>query len=223
MWESCRGSASPPIPRTDGHRWQKAIRAAAMKALSSEIDARAEKVSGKAANEDFVLTSDGSRSAGRANWSAKLYRVRKPAAALGILVLSDEQLTGDRIWTRCADAPRIVDPPTASIPCCSHWSILQKAEDLEGIARGIAFRLVENTGILDRRDVSEDVRQLDQDRPRRLAQIRRPLRRLPYFRARPCSSLRRANCSTSLWALHTSLGNGEGGDADLHFRQSRSR
>ncbi|HSG94394.1 MAG TPA: helicase, partial [Afifellaceae bacterium] len=36
-------------------------------------------------------------------------------------------------------------------------------ESLTGLARGLAFRLMENLGILDRRDVLEDVRALDQE------------------------------------------------------------
>ena len=40
---------------------------------------------------------------------------------------------------------------------------LKSAEQLSGIARGVAFRLVENFGLLNRRDVAEDIRSLDQD------------------------------------------------------------
>ena len=40
---------------------------------------------------------------------------------------------------------------------------LSGSEELDGIAKGLAFQLVENLGILDRRTVSEDVRSLDQD------------------------------------------------------------
>jgi ATP-dependent RNA helicase SUPV3L1/SUV3 len=39
---------------------------------------------------------------------------------------------------------------------------LRDAEDIEGLARGIAFRLIENFGSLNREDVAEDVRALDQ-------------------------------------------------------------
>ncbi|MGR3603638.1 disulfide oxidoreductase, partial [Sulfitobacter sp.] len=40
---------------------------------------------------------------------------------------------------------------------------LSKDETLTGLARGFAFRLVENFGILQRADVAEDVKSLDQD------------------------------------------------------------
>ena len=39
---------------------------------------------------------------------------------------------------------------------------LQRAEDVDGMARGLAFRLVENLGVLVRDDVADDVRALDQ-------------------------------------------------------------
>ena len=39
---------------------------------------------------------------------------------------------------------------------------LEEGEGLEGLARGVAFRLVESLGILERSEISEDVRQLDQ-------------------------------------------------------------
>ena len=39
---------------------------------------------------------------------------------------------------------------------------LTRAEDLDGLARGLAFRLAENLGILFRRDVAEMIKDLDQ-------------------------------------------------------------
>ena len=40
---------------------------------------------------------------------------------------------------------------------------LRDDQTLTGMARGIAFQLVENLGILERRDVLEEVRGLDQE------------------------------------------------------------
>ena len=40
---------------------------------------------------------------------------------------------------------------------------LKNADQLTGIGRGIAFQLVENFGLLNRRDISDDVKSLDQD------------------------------------------------------------
>jgi len=146
-----------PDSRAEGTE-QKAIRAAAMKALASEIDARAEKL-GKAANEEFVLTSDGS-----IRWQGELVGrliasddMLKP----GVMVLSDEQLTGANLETVRNRLALWISNRVETL--LQPLTDLSKAEDLEGIARGIAFRLVENSGIVDRRDVAEDVRQLDQD------------------------------------------------------------
>ena len=40
---------------------------------------------------------------------------------------------------------------------------LTRAEDLQGIAKGLAYQIAENLGVLFRRDVTEDVKALDQD------------------------------------------------------------
>ena len=40
---------------------------------------------------------------------------------------------------------------------------LEAGEGLEGTAKGIAYRLAENFGILQRREIADDVRSLDQD------------------------------------------------------------
>ncbi len=40
---------------------------------------------------------------------------------------------------------------------------ISRAEDLQGLAKGLAFQLVENLGILFRRDVADEVKTLDQD------------------------------------------------------------
>ena len=40
---------------------------------------------------------------------------------------------------------------------------LATAEDVQGLARGVAFRLVENFGVLKRESVSDEIRSLDQD------------------------------------------------------------
>ncbi len=40
---------------------------------------------------------------------------------------------------------------------------LQESEGIEGLGRGIAFQIVENMGVVDRRDIANDVRSLEQD------------------------------------------------------------
>ena len=61
--------------------------------------------------------------------------------------------------------------------------VLGAAEDITGMARGIAYQIVEALGVLERGKVAEDVKGLDQAGARNAAQARGALRRLPYLRA----------------------------------------
>ncbi|WP_394702816.1 helicase-related protein [uncultured Cohaesibacter sp.] len=136
----------------------KAIHAAAQKVLSVEFENRSEKIAG-AANDQFLLSGDG-----MLRWQgapiAKLVAgdtVLKPR----LTVLADEGLSGaalENVQSRI------------NLWLTNHISLLLQplvelsgTEELDGIARGLAFQLVENLGILDRRTVAEDVRSLDQD------------------------------------------------------------
>ena len=58
---------------------------------------------------------------------------------------------------------------------------LSKAEDVTGIARGIAFQLVEALGVLERNKIAAEMKDLDQPSRAVLAQIRRALRRLSHL------------------------------------------
>lgn len=136
----------------------KALRNAAQKALAGEIQRRAERLAA-AANEAFVLSSDGSiRFEGEA--VARLVagsEVLKP----GMVLLADGELTGP---------PRDKVEARIGLWLASHIRLLLKPlvdlagdESLQGTARGLAFRLVESLGILDRREVAEEVRNLPQE------------------------------------------------------------
>ncbi len=61
---------------------------------------------------------------------------------------------------------------------------LSRAEDLQGLAKGLAFQLVENLGVLFRRDVADDVKSLDQE-------ARASMRRMASASAPITSSCRR--------------------------------
>ncbi|WP_346893961.1 helicase-related protein [uncultured Roseibium sp.] len=137
---------------------EKAVRAAAQKALTTEIENRADRLS-RSENGDFILAADGSiRWRGEA--VAKLTageEVLNPT----VLLLADEHLTGpardkvqDRInlWIR-SQVETLLKPLTD----------LKAAESLEGLARGIAFRIVEGLGVLERQEAADEIRQLDQD------------------------------------------------------------
>src|SRR5437588_11647519 len=115
----------------------KALQATAQKALAGEIDARAEKLSA-APDEQFVLTSDGT-----IRWTGDA--VAKLVAADDVLhprirIISDERLSG---------APREAVQTRLELWLKTHIEKLlgplfelNKAEDITGIARGIAFQLI---------------------------------------------------------------------------------
>ena len=136
----------------------KALRAAAAKALAGEIAARAERVAA-APNPDFVLTTDGTL-----RWQGDaIARLAEGDDLLRprIVLLADDVLapaSRERVQTRVdlwlsARADESLKP----------LFDLRNAENLVPAARGIAFRLVENLGIVDRAEIAEEVRGLDQD------------------------------------------------------------
>jgi ATP-dependent RNA helicase SUPV3L1/SUV3 len=135
----------------------KALQNAAQKALAGEIGQRATRLA-EAGDEQFVLASDGAiRWTGAA--VGKLIageQMLKPRAR----VIADEHLTG---------APRDAVEARLDAFIKSHLekllgplSVLSAAEDVTGIARGVAFQLVEALGVLDRQKVAEDVKGLEQ-------------------------------------------------------------
>jgi ATP-dependent RNA helicase SUPV3L1/SUV3 len=135
----------------------KALQAAALKALAGEIDARAEKLS-NAPDDQFVLASDGTL-----RWTGDA--VAKLVAADNVLhprirIIADERLTGaprDAVQTRLdlwlkTHIEKILGP----------LFDLSKAEDVTGIARGIAFQLIEALGVLERTKIAAEMKDLDQ-------------------------------------------------------------
>lgn len=135
----------------------KALQAAAQQVLAREIDTRAEKL-GAAPDEQFVLTSDGT-----IRWTGDA--VAKLVAAEDALhprlrIISDERLTG---------APREAVQTRLDLWLKTHIEKLlgplfelSKAEDIQGIARGIAFQLVEALGVLERSKIAAEMKDLDQ-------------------------------------------------------------
>lgn len=136
----------------------KAARNAAQKALASEIESRAGKLTASA-NADFALDSSGI-----VRWLgdpvAKLSSgddLLKPRAIL----LADEQLSGparDKVASRLE---RWVNFHIETL--LKPLVELSAAGDFNGLVRGVAFRLVENLGVIDRREIASDIRSLDQD------------------------------------------------------------
>jgi ATP-dependent RNA helicase SUPV3L1/SUV3 len=156
------------VGRLDGFRFTadahddgtdaKAIKAAAQKALAAEFENRAERFSASA-NSDFALASDGTLRWIGATIASVVAgeQALKPRAVL----LADEQLTGlarDKVAAR-VDRFLSHHIDTVLKPLVD----LANADALVGITKGLAFRLVENFGVLQRRDVADEVRGLDQD------------------------------------------------------------
>ncbi len=135
----------------------KTLNSAAQKVLASEIEARATKLS-QAANEQIVLANDGAL-----RWTGDL--VGKLVAGDDTLrprvrILADEHLTGPArelvqtrldLWLK-SQIEKLLAPLFS----------LTVADDITGMARGIAFQLVEALGVLERQKVAEEVKGLDQ-------------------------------------------------------------
>jgi ATP-dependent RNA helicase SUPV3L1/SUV3 len=135
----------------------KALQNAAQKALAGEIAARATRLA-EAADDQFVLASDGTL-----RWTGS--PVGKLVAGEEVLrprvrIIADEHLTGaprDAVEARLdafvkAHLEKLLGP-------LLH---LAAASDVTGIARGVAYQLVEALGVLERQRVAEEVKGLDQ-------------------------------------------------------------
>ncbi|MDX3978278.1 helicase-related protein [Shinella sp.] len=136
----------------------KAVQTAAQKALALEFEARAARLHA-AGNADLALGSDGT-----VRW------LGDPVARLApsdhvmrprVILLADEQLTGNARDHVAARIERFVNHHIATV--LKPLDDLSRAEDLQGLAKGLAFQLVENLGVLFRRDVADDVKSLDQE------------------------------------------------------------
>ncbi len=136
----------------------RALNAAAQKALASEIEGRASRVS-EAVDEAFILTNDGI-----IRWLGEPIGMIAAGAHVlepRVTLLADEQLTGQALemvqrrldlWL-AQHVKKLLGPLID----------LEKSEGLEGIARGIAFHVAESLGVLDRARVADDVKGLSQD------------------------------------------------------------
>ncbi|MDF2997708.1 MAG: helicase domain protein, partial [Xanthobacteraceae bacterium] len=136
----------------------KALRATAQKALAGEIESRAAKLA-ESGDDTFVLSADGT-----------LRWIGDPVAKLipgeevlspRLKIIADEHLTGPArdgvqarldLWLK-AHIEKLLGPLLA----------LGRAEDITGIARGIAFQLVEALGVLERHKVAEEMKALPQE------------------------------------------------------------
>src|SRR5438270_7270019 len=135
----------------------RTLAGAAQKALAGEIDARAGRLS-RAPDDQFVLATDGT-----VRWLGQA--VGKLVAGEDVLkprlrIFADEHLTGASrdlvqarldLWLK-THIEKFLGPLFQ----------LAGAEDITGIARGVAFQLAETLGVLERQKVAEEVKGLDQ-------------------------------------------------------------
>lgn len=152
-----QGFQFAPDPQAGGPE-AKALKAAAVKALAGELDSRANRLS-EGGDDAFVLSNDGAL-----RWIGEV--VGKLAAGEKLLeprirLLVDEHLSPasrEKIQARVdlwlkSHVEKLLGPLVK----------LEQAENLSGIARGIAFQIGEALGVLERSRVAEDMKTLDQE------------------------------------------------------------
>ncbi|MGO4707046.1 helicase-related protein [Microvirga sp. 2MCAF38] len=146
-----------PDPQADTTE-AKTLRNAAGKALSGEIEARADRFA-ETPDTTLVLSNDGTvrwmgDPVAKMETGDKLFDPR-------VRILADEHLTGPardkvdhrlRAWLK-AYIVRLLGPAIQ----------LEESAELQGLARGIAFQIAESLGVLERAKVLNDVRSLDQE------------------------------------------------------------
>ena len=192
----------------------KALNAAAQKALSGEIEARATRLS-QCANEQIVLANDGA--------------VRWMGDAVGKLVAGDDAL---RPRLRIIADEHLAGPARELVQTrLDLWLktyiekqlaplfSLSAAEDITGMARGVAFQLVEALGVLERQRVSDEVKGLDQ--PQR-ATLRKYGVRFGAYHIYLPALLKPAPraLATQLWALKNEAPDAKGVADLLHLAAS---
>lgn len=144
----------------------KALNMAALKALASEIEARAARVV-LAGDDAFVLSHDG-----LIRWIGEpVARLTAGEKALEprLRLLVEEHLTGPAreqvearltLWLK-NHITRLLGP----------LQLLENTESLTGIARGIAYQAAEALGVLERAKVGEEMKALEQDGRAALRQL----------------------------------------------------
>ncbi len=156
------------VGRLDGFRFSpdksadgihgKAARHAAAKVMAEEFAERAKRLI-EAKAEEFKLTRTG-----QIMWEgAEIARLEPGESVLkpAIAIQSDENLSSP-------DADRVLGKLSEWLKAELDERLkplieMDAAEDLSGLARGVAFQLIENLGVLKRDDVADDIRQLDQE------------------------------------------------------------
>jgi ATP-dependent RNA helicase SUPV3L1/SUV3 len=135
----------------------KAVMAASQSALVIEFEARAARLHA-GANGDFAIGNDGT-----IRWNGepvgKLTKgdhIMKPK----VIILADDQIAENVRDLVIARIERFINHHIATV--LKPLDELSRADDIEGLGRGLAFQIVEALGVLFRRDVHETVKSIDQ-------------------------------------------------------------
>lgn len=151
------GLSFVPDPAVAGSE-TRVLKAAAVQALAAEVAARAKSLSATADTE-LKLSRLGfiewqGHAIGRLVAADARYRPRAEVIADDVLAPADREMVRERLQKFTErHLAGLVEPLLK----------LEEAEGLEGITRGIAYRLAENYGVLPRDGVAEDVKQLSQE------------------------------------------------------------
>ena len=152
-----KGFLFVPDGATEGAE-ARALKAAAMSAVAAEITARAKAVSASS-DTDLKLTRDG-----QIVWNNAPVGKLEPGASLlkpRAGVVAGDQLSGAEREEVQARLQKFTDRHIATV--LEPLAKLEEGEGLEGISRGLAFRLVETLGVLPRDTVAEEVKGLSQE------------------------------------------------------------
>lgn len=141
----------------------RAARAAATQVLTKELAMRSEQIIA-AEKSEFSFSATGEL-LWKEDAVAQLQKgdhILKPM----VVVLADEQLSGSARDDVTSKIQKITEDLIAEklAPLVN----MHQAQEFAGMARGIAFQLTENLGILERGPIANDVRQLDQEARRQL-------------------------------------------------------
>ena len=136
----------------------KTLKAAALKVVHQELINRAQSLAA-APDPDFALTREGDivwHGAAVARLAAGTAPL-KPRARL----IADAQLTGPDREAAEARVAKFIERHIAGL--LESLVALAEAEDMNGLGRGIAFRLIESMGIIDRAAIAAELKELGQD------------------------------------------------------------
>ena len=186
---------------------QKAARSAAAQVVSRELGMRTRRVVAAKADA-FKLTRKG-QLLWRNEEIAEVVAGEDPLKPTFNLLVDDTLAAGDREKLQARLEAWIVEMTNDKLKALID---LSKAEDVTGLAKGIAFRLRENFGILKRDTVADEIKSLDQ--PAR-AQLRKYGVRFGAFNIffPPLLKPAAADLALSLWCIKNAAANGLSKDA----------